>query len=165
MSSPNLLRVGAAENIFVECQDCTGGDIKVYINVMNHPTKTKKLGLGASVTLNSANNFQGFGQITVKESHYPYIFAVSEHFNSSLSLCFSRIRYRQETLVQTPTRSSMCTCKLNSLTDCWRKWYWSPFSLDTSSSRQTRISTPPTARVRQARRHYHQYGSKQLNSN
>ncbi|XP_019744648.1 complement C3 [Hippocampus comes] len=65
MSSPNLLRVGAAENIFVECQDCTGGDIKVDINVMNHPTKTKKLGLGASVTLNSANNFQGFGQITI----------------------------------------------------------------------------------------------------
>ncbi|XP_077381637.1 complement C3-like [Festucalex cinctus] len=65
MSSPNLLRVGTAENIFVECQDCSGGDIKVDINVMNHPTKTKKLGLGASVTLTSANNFQGFGQITI----------------------------------------------------------------------------------------------------
>ncbi|XP_077426276.1 complement C3-like isoform X1 [Vanacampus margaritifer] len=65
MSSPNLLRVGNAENIFVECQDCTGGDIKVDINVTNYPTKTEKLGLGASVTLTSANNFQGFGQILI----------------------------------------------------------------------------------------------------
>ncbi|XP_077427272.1 complement C3-like [Vanacampus margaritifer] len=65
MSSPNLLRVGTAENIFVECQDCTGGDIKVAINVMNHPTKITMLGLGASVTLTSANNFQGFGQILI----------------------------------------------------------------------------------------------------
>nr|XP_057939783.1 complement C3-like [Doryrhamphus excisus] len=69
MSAPNLLRVATAENIFVECQDCTGGDIKVDIRVMNHPTKTKTLGL-TSVTLNSANNFQTFGQITIPATDF-----------------------------------------------------------------------------------------------
>uniref|UniRef100_A0A8D3BWM3 Complement component c3a, duplicate 5 n=1 Tax=Scophthalmus maximus TaxID=52904 RepID=A0A8D3BWM3_SCOMX len=64
MSSPNLLRVGTPENIFVECQDCTGGNIKVDINVMNHPTKTKRLAT-TSVTLNSDNNFQEIGQIRI----------------------------------------------------------------------------------------------------
>ncbi|KAG7240759.1 hypothetical protein INR49_026531, partial [Caranx melampygus] len=29
MSAPNLLRVGTVENIFVECQDCKGGDITI----------------------------------------------------------------------------------------------------------------------------------------
>ncbi|XP_045902912.1 complement C3-like [Micropterus dolomieu] len=64
MSAPNLLRVGTAENIFVECQDCTGADIRVEILVMNHPTKTKKLA-STSVTLTSANNFQELGQIKI----------------------------------------------------------------------------------------------------
>uniref|UniRef100_A0A3B3XBR7 Macroglobulin domain-containing protein n=1 Tax=Poecilia mexicana TaxID=48701 RepID=A0A3B3XBR7_9TELE len=66
MSAPNLLRVGTAENIFVECQDCTGGDMVVRINVMNHPTKNKKL-TGTTVTLNRVNNFQGFGKIPTAE--------------------------------------------------------------------------------------------------
>uniref|UniRef100_A0A3B3VLQ4 Complement C3-like n=1 Tax=Poecilia latipinna TaxID=48699 RepID=A0A3B3VLQ4_9TELE len=66
MSAPNLMRVGTAENIFVECQDCTGGDMEVRINVMNHPTKNKKL-TGTSVILNRANNFQGFGKIPTAE--------------------------------------------------------------------------------------------------
>ncbi|KAM7418856.1 hypothetical protein PAMA_016130 [Pampus argenteus] len=64
MSAPNLLRIGTAENIFVECQDCTGGDIRVEITVMNHPTKAKRLG-STSVTLTTANNFQSLGQITI----------------------------------------------------------------------------------------------------
>ncbi|KAM7393938.1 hypothetical protein PAMP_020772 [Pampus punctatissimus] len=64
MSAPNLLRIGTAESIFVECQDCTGGDIRVEINVMNHPTKTKRLG-STSVTLNTANSFQSLGQLTI----------------------------------------------------------------------------------------------------
>ncbi|XP_056225995.1 LOW QUALITY PROTEIN: complement C3-like [Seriola aureovittata] len=64
MSAPNLLRVGTAENIFVECQDCTGGDINVDISVMNFPTKTKMLA-SIHVTLTSADRFQGFGQITI----------------------------------------------------------------------------------------------------
>ncbi|XP_045902752.1 complement C3-like isoform X2 [Micropterus dolomieu] len=64
MSAPNLLRVGIVENIFVECQDCTGADIRVEIIVMNHPTKTKRLA-STSVTLTSAKDFQDFGQIKI----------------------------------------------------------------------------------------------------
>ncbi|XP_068584992.1 complement C3-like [Cebidichthys violaceus] len=64
MSAPNLLRVGTAESIFVECQDCTGAPINVVINVMNHPTKSKILAT-TSVTLNAANDFQQLGHITI----------------------------------------------------------------------------------------------------
>ncbi|TDH11168.1 hypothetical protein EPR50_G00057900 [Perca flavescens] len=64
MSAPNLLRVGTAENIFVECQDCTGGNIPVQINVMNHPTKSTTLTF-TSVTLTSERNFQELGEITI----------------------------------------------------------------------------------------------------
>ena len=69
LSAPNLLRIGTAENIFVECQDCTGGEIRVDINVMNHPTQTKRLA-STSVTLKSTNNFQEIGEITVDEKYY-----------------------------------------------------------------------------------------------
>ncbi|XP_028998623.1 complement C3-like isoform X2 [Betta splendens] len=69
MSAPNLLRVGTAENVFVECQDCSGGDQRVEIIVMNHPTKTKIL-TSKVVTLTAANNFQQFGQITLPASDF-----------------------------------------------------------------------------------------------
>ncbi|XP_044198235.1 complement C3-like isoform X2 [Thunnus albacares] len=69
MAAPNLLRVGTAENIFVECQDCTGGDIRVEIKVLSHPTKTKMLAI-TSVTLNGANSFQSFGQITIPAGEF-----------------------------------------------------------------------------------------------
>uniref|UniRef100_A0A3P8SVT4 Complement component c3a, duplicate 5 n=1 Tax=Amphiprion percula TaxID=161767 RepID=A0A3P8SVT4_AMPPE len=69
MSAPNLLRVGTAENIFVECQDCTGADINVDINVMNHPTKSKRLA-NTRVTLNTANGFQQIGQITIPTADF-----------------------------------------------------------------------------------------------
>lgn len=64
MSAPNLLRVGTAEQIFVECQDCTGGDINVIISVWSHPTKDKELA-NTAVTLNAGNHFQQLGRITV----------------------------------------------------------------------------------------------------
>ncbi|XP_040891542.1 complement C3-like [Toxotes jaculatrix] len=64
MSAPNLLRVGTAENIFVECQDCTPGDTRVVVSVLNHPTKTKRLA-STTVTLNSQNNFQELAQLTI----------------------------------------------------------------------------------------------------
>ncbi|XP_028449056.1 complement C3 [Perca flavescens] len=64
MSAPNLLRVGTAENVFVECQDCTGENIPVEINVINHPYKNTKL-TSTSVNLTSARNFQELGQITI----------------------------------------------------------------------------------------------------
>ncbi|KAK9519701.1 hypothetical protein VZT92_022411 [Zoarces viviparus] len=69
MSASNLLRVGTAENIFVECQDCTGADINVEISVMNHPTKTQRLAT-TSVTLSAANNFQQLGQITIPAENF-----------------------------------------------------------------------------------------------
>uniref|UniRef100_A0A672IJN8 Complement C3-like n=1 Tax=Salarias fasciatus TaxID=181472 RepID=A0A672IJN8_SALFA len=76
MSAPNLLRVETTENIFVECQDCTGGDIKVQINVMKHPRKDEILD-STSVTLTSANNYQMFGQVKFKkdpnEKQYVYL--------------------------------------------------------------------------------------------
>ncbi|XP_073325595.1 LOW QUALITY PROTEIN: uncharacterized protein [Pagrus major] len=64
MSAPNLLRVGTAENIFVECQDCTGADIRVEVIVMNHPTKTKRLA-STIVTLTNGNSFQELAQIMI----------------------------------------------------------------------------------------------------
>uniref|UniRef100_A0A672ISG0 Complement component c3a, duplicate 5 n=1 Tax=Salarias fasciatus TaxID=181472 RepID=A0A672ISG0_SALFA len=73
MSAPNLLRVETTENIFVECQDCTGGDIKVQINVMTHPRRDEILD-STSVTLTSANNYQMFGQVKdPNEKQYVYL--------------------------------------------------------------------------------------------
>uniref|UniRef100_A0A669E4L7 Complement component c3a, duplicate 5 n=1 Tax=Oreochromis niloticus TaxID=8128 RepID=A0A669E4L7_ORENI len=65
MSAPNLLGVGTAQNIFVECQDCTDeSDLMVEITVMSYPTKSKRL-ISTSVNLTSANKFQAFGQIKI----------------------------------------------------------------------------------------------------
>lgn len=73
MSAPNLMRVGTAENIFVECQDCPpAGNIPVKITVMNHPTKNKKLA-EKDVLLNNENNFQGFGKVTVSKTPLHYV--------------------------------------------------------------------------------------------
>ncbi len=67
MSAPNLLRVGTPENIFEECQDCTGGDITVEIIVLNHPTKNMRLA-STTVTLTWTKDFQELGQIMVHET-------------------------------------------------------------------------------------------------
>ncbi|XP_034545799.1 complement C3-like [Notolabrus celidotus] len=64
MSAPNLLRVGTAENIFVECQDCTGADVRVEIHVMSHPKKDRVLS-STTLTLTGSNDFQALAQITV----------------------------------------------------------------------------------------------------
>ncbi|XP_041640227.1 complement C3-like [Cheilinus undulatus] len=65
MSAPNLLRVGTAENIFVEIQDCRAEhNINVVIRVMNHPTRTNTL-TSTTVTLTKANKYQGLGQLTI----------------------------------------------------------------------------------------------------
>uniref|UniRef100_A0A3P8SGN0 Uncharacterized protein n=1 Tax=Amphiprion percula TaxID=161767 RepID=A0A3P8SGN0_AMPPE len=70
MSAPNLLRVGTPENIFVECQDCTNeNDFMVDINVMNYPTKSKRL-VTTSVNLTSTNKYQGFGQIMIPPADF-----------------------------------------------------------------------------------------------
>ncbi|XP_043094011.1 complement component c3a, duplicate 6 [Puntigrus tetrazona] len=57
LSAPNLLRVGSSENVFVEAQDYSGGDLNVRIIVKNHPRKNLEI-LSKSVTLTAANNFQ-----------------------------------------------------------------------------------------------------------
>ncbi|KAG7223749.1 hypothetical protein INR49_026431 [Caranx melampygus] len=69
MSAPNLLRVGTVENIFVECQGCSGGDMVVEITVVNHPTKYIRL-TSTSVTLTSAQDFQGIGQIKIPAEEF-----------------------------------------------------------------------------------------------
>ncbi|KAM6939525.1 complement C3-like [Xenentodon cancila] len=69
MSAPNLLRIGTPENIFVECQDCPQSNFTVLINVMNYPTKAQKLA-STTVTLTTANHFQGFGKITIPSEDF-----------------------------------------------------------------------------------------------
>ncbi|XP_059191662.1 complement C3-like [Centropristis striata] len=65
MSAPNLLRVGTAENIFVEIQGGTSeNNIKVQITVMDHPTKTTILA-STVVTLTKEKGLQDFGQIMI----------------------------------------------------------------------------------------------------
>eukprot|EP00066_Takifugu_rubripes_P028718 XP_011617984.1 PREDICTED: complement C3-like isoform X1 [Takifugu rubripes] len=63
LSAPNILRVGATENIFVECQECTE-DMKVSIKVVNFPTKDRTLA-STSVNLNRGNKYQALGQIKI----------------------------------------------------------------------------------------------------
>uniref|UniRef100_A0A3Q1ETH9 Complement C3-like n=1 Tax=Acanthochromis polyacanthus TaxID=80966 RepID=A0A3Q1ETH9_9TELE len=70
MSAPNLLRVGATENIFIEIQDYTLEDpVNVDIIVKNHPTKDKELE-STSVTLNKTNKFQDLARITIPAEHF-----------------------------------------------------------------------------------------------
>ncbi|KAM6939507.1 complement C3-like [Xenentodon cancila] len=70
MSAPNLLRVGTTENVFVEIQDCAHEDeVNVDINVMNFPTKTRRLA-STSVTLTTAKNFQDFGKIMIPSTNF-----------------------------------------------------------------------------------------------
>uniref|UniRef100_A0A8C5HPG8 Complement C3-like n=1 Tax=Gouania willdenowi TaxID=441366 RepID=A0A8C5HPG8_GOUWI len=69
MSAPNLLRVGTTENIFVECQGCSGGDIPVTISIWNHPTNTIEL-KSTSVVLTSSKYYQEFGKITLPPNSF-----------------------------------------------------------------------------------------------
>lgn len=63
LSAPNILRVGATENIFVECQECRE-NMTVNIKVVNFPTKVTTLA-STSVELNSGNKYQALGRIKV----------------------------------------------------------------------------------------------------
>ncbi|KAM9769655.1 complement C3-like [Menidia menidia] len=65
MSAPNLLRVGTAENIFIEVQNCGhDNDIPVQINVMEFPFKRKILA-STFVTLTKAKLHQDLGKIMI----------------------------------------------------------------------------------------------------
>ncbi|KAK0132889.1 Complement C3 [Merluccius polli] len=63
LSAPNLLRVGATENIFVECQECAT-NVNVQILVKNFPSENIKLS-DQTVTLNNQNNFQALNKIQI----------------------------------------------------------------------------------------------------
>ncbi|XP_059409012.1 complement C3-like [Carassius carassius] len=66
LSAPNMLRVGSSENVFVEAQDYSGGDLNVRITVKNHPKKNLDI-LSKSVTLTTANNFQILTDIKIPD--------------------------------------------------------------------------------------------------
>uniref|UniRef100_A0A3B3UBS9 Macroglobulin domain-containing protein n=2 Tax=Poecilia TaxID=8080 RepID=A0A3B3UBS9_9TELE len=90
LSAPNLLRVGAAENIFVEIQDCASEEeVSVEIAAWSFPGKTKKLA-STRVRLTKEGHFQNLGRITIpadefeinpKRKHYVYLQA---NFGDSL---------------------------------------------------------------------------------
>ncbi|XP_059903813.1 complement C3-like isoform X1 [Gadus macrocephalus] len=69
LSAPNLLRIGATENIFVECHDCSGADIDVQIVVKLFPTGALELD-STTVTLTEDNNFQAFGEIKIPAEEF-----------------------------------------------------------------------------------------------
>ncbi|KAI4889078.1 hypothetical protein NFI96_023393, partial [Prochilodus magdalenae] len=64
MSAPNVLRVGTPENVFVEAQDYSGGDLQVRIIVKNFPLKTQELE-SKSVVLTAGNNYQAVAAIQI----------------------------------------------------------------------------------------------------
>ncbi|XP_030635551.1 complement C3-like [Chanos chanos] len=67
MSAPNLLRVGTPENVFVEAQDYTGGDIAVQLLVKDYPRKTRTI-VSKNVVLTVANNYQLLTSIEIPNS-------------------------------------------------------------------------------------------------
>ncbi|XP_023190441.1 complement C3-like isoform X1 [Xiphophorus maculatus] len=70
LSAPNLLRVGATENIFVEIQDCESeAEVPVEIAAWSFPTKAKKLA-STPVRLTKKGNFQGLGRITIPADEF-----------------------------------------------------------------------------------------------
>ncbi|CAL8328656.1 unnamed protein product [Lota lota] len=69
LSAPNLLRIGATENIFVECQECSGADLNVEIHVKNFPTESLELDT-TTVTLTQDNKFQAFGEIKIPADEF-----------------------------------------------------------------------------------------------
>ncbi|KAJ3596177.1 hypothetical protein NHX12_002586 [Muraenolepis orangiensis] len=68
LSAPNLLRVGAVENIFVECLGCSGANLDVQVLAKNFPTESNQLA-SAHVTLTSPN-FQAFAKIKIPATDF-----------------------------------------------------------------------------------------------
>ncbi|XP_067296786.1 complement C3-like [Pseudorasbora parva] len=66
LSAPNLLRVGSSENVFVEAQDYSGGNLNVRISVKNFPKKDVEI-LFKSVRLTADNNFQILTDIQIPD--------------------------------------------------------------------------------------------------
>ncbi|KAK0147124.1 Complement C3 [Merluccius polli] len=68
LSAPNLLRIEATENIFVECQDCSK-NLRVDIFVKNFPAEDDILA-DTTVTLTEQNKFQAFGAIKIPANNF-----------------------------------------------------------------------------------------------
>ncbi|XDV16106.1 hypothetical protein PO909_015949, partial [Leuciscus waleckii] len=66
LSAPNLLRVGSSENVFVEAQDYSGGNLNVRISVKNFPKKDKEI-TDKTVTLTAENNYQILTDIKIPD--------------------------------------------------------------------------------------------------
>ncbi|XDV16028.1 hypothetical protein PO909_015916, partial [Leuciscus waleckii] len=66
LSAPNLLRVGSSENVFLEAQDYSGGNLNVRISVKNHPKKDKEI-TDKTVTLTAENNYQILTDIKIPD--------------------------------------------------------------------------------------------------
>ncbi|CAL8332646.1 unnamed protein product [Merluccius merluccius] len=68
LSAPNLLRIDATENIFVECQD-RSKSLRVDIFVKTFPAEDVTLD-NTTVTLTEQNNFQAFGAIKIPANEF-----------------------------------------------------------------------------------------------
>lgn len=76
LSAPNLLRVGSKENVFVEAQEYTGGNIEVEIAVKDFPAKNREF-FSKKVTLTAQNKFLALQDILVS----PFsLFSNNTHF-------------------------------------------------------------------------------------
>ncbi|KAK9981497.1 hypothetical protein ABG768_001027 [Culter alburnus] len=65
LSAPNLLRVGSSENVFVEAQDYSGGNLNVRISVKNFPKKQEIL--FKTVILTADNYYQILTDIKIPD--------------------------------------------------------------------------------------------------
>ncbi|KAK7906692.1 hypothetical protein WMY93_015304 [Mugilogobius chulae] len=69
MSAPNLLRVGTAENVFVECQDCAGeAPMTVEISARSFPKDN--LLQSTRVELNRDNGYQALAQLQISSFYF-----------------------------------------------------------------------------------------------
>ncbi|XDV16098.1 hypothetical protein PO909_015946, partial [Leuciscus waleckii] len=66
LSAPNLLRVGSSENVFVEAQDYSGGNLNVTVSVKNFPKKDMEI-TDKTVTLTAENNYQILTDIKIPD--------------------------------------------------------------------------------------------------
>uniref|UniRef100_A0A3B3RZK3 Complement C3/4/5 macroglobulin domain-containing protein n=1 Tax=Paramormyrops kingsleyae TaxID=1676925 RepID=A0A3B3RZK3_9TELE len=67
--TPNLLRVGNKEKVFVEAQEYTGGNIEVEISVKDFPAKNREF-FSKKTTLTSQNKFLDLQEIEIREDAF-----------------------------------------------------------------------------------------------
>ncbi|KAL0149402.1 hypothetical protein M9458_055293, partial [Cirrhinus mrigala] len=69
LCDPLFVLVGSSENVFVEAQDYSGGDLNVMISVKKFPKKEMEI-LSKSVTLTADNSFQILTDIMIPDNSY-----------------------------------------------------------------------------------------------